>query len=198
MDWNARYSTDDYLFGTAPSRFLSEHVHLLTAGDTALCIADGEGRNSVFMAEQGLNVTAWDASPVALDKARKLAESRGVTVDFRQETAERFDWTAWQYDIVCGIFFQFAGPALRRQVFDGMIAATRPGGLILIHGYTPKQIEFGTGGPGVVENLYTAEILTDAFSAHEIVELRDYEAEISEGSGHEGMSALTDLVVRRV
>lgn len=197
MNWDTRYSIDDYLFGTAPSRFLSEHAGLLTAGETALCIADGEGRNSVFLAEQGLDVTAWDGSPVALEKARKLADSRGVTVAFRQESAESFDWTERQYDVVCGIFFQFADPAMRAGMFDGMIAATRPGGLILLHGYTPKQLEYGTGGPKMVENLYTPELLRDAFGADEILELKAYETELVEGTGHAGMSALIDLVVRK-
>ena len=101
------------------------------------------------------------------------------------------------YDLVVGVFIQFVGPEGRAAQFSGMKQAVKPGGHILLHGYTPKQLEFGTGGPPFVEHLYTEEMLREAFSNFEIVELRAYECKIDEGEGHYGMSALIDLVARK-
>lgn len=198
MFWDNRYDTEDFIFGTAPSQFIRSHAGLLQSGQSALCVADGEGRNSVYLAEQGLTVTAWDGSSVGLKKARGLAEARGVQVDFHQAQAEGYPWDAAQYDAVVGVFIQFAEPGLRDEMLSGMITATKPGGLILLHGYTPKQLEYGTGGPGKLENLYTEDLLRETFAGQEIIELKSYETELSEGAGHAGMSALVDLVVRRV
>ncbi len=196
--WDTRYDTEDFIFGTEPSQFIRAHARLIAPGQSALCVADGEGRNSVYLAEQGVKVTAWDGSAVGLEKARGLARARGVEVDFHHAQAEGYPWTARQYDAVVGIFIQFAGPGLRDEMLAGMIDATAPGGLILLHGYTPKQLEYRTGGPGKLENLYTEAFLRETFAGHEILELKSYETELNEGAGHAGMSALVDLVVRKV
>lgn len=99
--------------------------------------------------------------------------------------------------MVLGVFIQFAAPPLRAEIFAGMHAALRPGGLVMLHGYTPEQLAHGTGGPRAVENLYTPDLLTAAFADLEILYLNAYEAEISEGAGHKGRSALIDLVARK-
>jgi len=195
--WEARFQTPDYLFGTDPAVFLTEHADLLAPkGATALSVADGEGRNSVFMAEHGLDVTALEYAPSAIAKARKLAMARGVTVDFRSVDVLTHDWPDL-YDIVAGIFIQFAGPETRPTLFQGMTQSVKPGGLILLHGYTPKQIEYGTGGPPCAENMYTEDMLQKAFADWEILECRAYERHIEEGNGHKGHSALIDLVARK-
>ena len=95
------------------------------------------------------------------------------------------------------IFIQFADPTFRSEIFEGMKQALKPGGTILLHGYTPKQIEYGTGGPGILENLYTEDMLRDAFGDMSITELSAYDAEIQEGPGHSGISALIDLVATK-
>ncbi len=195
--WNDRYAKPGYLFGTEPARFLSDHKGYLKAGHTALAIADGEGRNSVFMAGQGVRVTAMDSADVAVKKARALAQAAGVEVDFNVADIDKWDWRAEAYDIVVGVFIQFVGPEGRAAQFQGMKQAVKPGGHILLHGYTPKQLEFGTGGPAFVDNLYTEDMLREGFCDFEIVELRAYEREIDEGAGHAGMSALIDLVARK-
>lgn len=194
--WQERYNTSDYVFGKAPARFLTDHAGYLVPGATALAVADGEGRNSVFMAEQGMRVTALDFAPAALAKARRLADERGVTVDFRQCDIMREDWPG-DFDLVAGIFIQFVGPDGRREQFRKIKAATKPGGLVMLHGYTPKQIEYGTGGPPNPENMYTEEILRAAFVGWEVLVCRAHEREISEGRGHAGMSALIDFIARK-
>lgn len=195
--WDERYDRPDYLFGEAANAFLAGQVERLKPYRTALAIADGEGRNGVWLAEQGLDVLSLDASAVALQKARNLAGRRGVHLKTELIDIADYDWPEGQFEIVVGIFFQFAEPALREAIFAGMIRALAPGGLLLIEGYTPKQLEYGTGGPGQVEKLYTEALLRSAFAALEIVELRSYDAEVDEGAAHKGMSALIDLVARK-
>lgn len=196
MDWNDRFATESYVFGTAPAQALPRNADLLPTQGRALSVADGEGRNSVWLAKRGLEVTAWDGSANALAKARALARAEGVSIDYRQEDALAFDWGAETYDLVVGIFVQFMGPPQRDAMLAGMARALKPGGILLLHGYTPKQLEYGTGGPRQVENLYTEALLRDRFAALEILRLQSYEVELDEGSGHRGMSALIDLVAR--
>lgn len=195
--WNGRFSAPDYLFGTEPNRFLASHKALFRPGQRALCVADGEGRNSVWLAEQGLEVEAFDFSPVGVEKARKLAVGRGVRV--AHEVAGVYDW-AWpqeRFDVVAAIFVQFADPAMRSFMFERMTRALKRGGVLLLEGYTPKQLEYRTGGPSRLENLYTADMLRAAFADLEILELREYEAELGEGAAHAGRSAVIDLVARK-
>ena len=195
--WDTRFGGDEYHFGTEPNSFVAAQAHLLKPGMTALSVADGEGRNSVWLAQQGLRVTAFDFSPVGVAKARRLAQTKGVEVDHREANILEWDWDARQYDLVAAIFIQFMGPADRARVFAGMLRALAPGGILLLQGYTPKQHEYGTGGPKQVENLYTEALLREAFAALEIVQLREHEEMIAEGDAHTGMSALIDLVARK-
>lgn len=201
--WSARYreAGDDYLFGTAPNRFLAQHAALLQPGTTALSVADGEGRNSIWLAEQGLAVTAVELSAIAVEKARKRALEKQVPVTFIVADMLHGDWpppplTA-AFDWVIGIFIQFAGPAERARQFAAMKQAARPGGRVLLQGYTPKQLEYRTGGPSAIENLYTANMLREAFSDWAIETLADYEDDIEEGAAHKGRSALIGLIARK-
>jgi len=195
--WQERFAAPGYLFGTAPNTFLKNQAHLLKKGEKALTIADGEGRNGVFLAEQGLDVLSIDFSPVAQEKARKLAAERGVTLKVEQVDILNWDWPVEAFDVVVGVFFQFAGPEGRAKIFAGIKKALKPGGLLLLEGYGPKQLEYKTGGPPHLENLYTRELLEKAFADFSSIEVREYDAEINEGSGHGGMSALVDLVGRK-
>ncbi|MCM2560974.1 class I SAM-dependent methyltransferase [Lutimaribacter sp. EGI FJ00015] len=194
--WEDRFNTPDYVFGTAPAQFLRDHQDWLVTGHSALSVADGEGRNSVFMAQQGLDVTALEYAPSAIEKARKLAARHGVRVDFQQVDVLAHDWPD-SYDLVVGIFIQFVGPTDRARLFDGMQRSVKPGGVIMLHGYTPKQLEHGTGGPPHAENMYTPEILAAHFDGWEVTENRTYEREVQEGRGHSGMSALIDFIARK-
>ena len=195
--WNTRFSAPGYVFGTAPNRFLVAQKRHLKAGQRALAIADGEGRNGIWLAQQGLKVTSVDFSPIAIEKAKKRAAEMGVALELVVADLGSWAWPKAAFDVVAGIFFQFASPDERAAIFANMKAALKPGGLVIIEGYGPKQLEYKTGGPGVLENLYTEDLLRDAFGDFEILELRAYDAEIEEGEGHKGMSALVDLVARK-
>lgn len=195
--WDERYSAPGYLFGTEPAAFLQREGARLQPGARVLSVADGEGRNAVWLARQGHAVTAFDASAVALDKARRLAEGAGTAVDFRHADIAAWDWAPEAFDAVVAIFIQFAAPALRAQIFAGIARTLRPGGILLLHGYAPRQVANGTGGPKAVENLYTLELLRAAFPGWAELAGADYDAELAEGSGHAGPSALIDFVARK-
>ena len=195
--WNQRFSAENYVFGTEPNQFLASQHHRLAPNSRVLSIADGEGRNSVWLACQGLKVDAVDFSPIGIEKAKRLAAAKGVTVAFQHADILAWDWPVETYDVVVGIFFQFTGPDGRAKIFKGMQQAVRPGGLLMIQGYRPKQLEYGTGGPKVLENLYTTELLRTAFKDMEILHLEEHDSEVDEGPGHSGMSALIDLVARK-
>ena len=194
--WNDRYAGDEYLFGTAPADFLLRAAPWLTPGESALAIADGEGPNSVWLAGQGLAVTAFDPAPNAVAKARRLAEAKGTAVEFHLTDLDGWDWTR-QFDIVAAIFIQFVAPAERPRLFDRIKAALRPGGLLLLHGYAPRQVDYGTGGPSRRENMYTLDLLHDAFAGWQVLRAEDFDADVDEGRGHSGRSALIDFVARK-
>lgn len=195
--WEGRYAEEGYIFGTDPAAFLAREAHWIEPGQSALLLADGEGRNSVFLAERGVKVTAMDYVARAIEKARALAADKGVEVDFNLADILEWDWDAQGFDAVVGVFFQFLSPDDRAEVFRGIARAIRPGGVVMLHGYGPKQIEFGTGGPGKLENLYTLDLLREAFPGWEVLVAKDYEDELSEGTRHVGRSALIDFVARK-
>lgn len=197
--WSDRYRAagEAYLFGTAPNRYLAAQASLFAPGMRALSVADGEGRNAVWLAEQGLDVTATELSPVAIEKAAALAASRGVKVDFALADALNWIYPDEAFDLVVAVFIQFAAPDERAALFDRLQRTLRPGGRIVLQGYTPKQLEYRTGGPSAVENLYTAALLREAFAGLEIERLDEYEDVLDEGSAHCGRSALIGLVARK-
>ncbi len=195
--WNERFAAEAYVFGTAPSVFLQENAQVIPPGSRVLVPADGEGRNSVFLAQQGHTVVATDIAEEGIAKARKLADKAGASVDFQLLDLQGWDWPEAAFDAIVGIFIQFAPPAFRDEIFAGMKRAVRPGGVVLLHGYTPKQLEFRTGGPPNLDHLYTDALLRDAFDGWEILRLESYERDLDEGAGHSGRSALVDLVARR-
>lgn len=195
--WEGRFASEHYVFGTAPNTFLEQNAHRIAPGGRVLSIADGEGRNGVWLAQQGFDVTAQDFSPTAQAKARRLADERGVTLEWELSDITRRDWTPDAFDAVVGIFFQFLKPPERAEVFAGIRRTVKPGGLVLIEGYGPKQLEYATGGPKALENLYTADVLKEGFAGFAEVDVTAYDAEIDEGPGHSGMSALVDMVARR-
>jgi SAM-dependent methyltransferase len=195
--WDARFATEAYVFGTEPNAFLAGEVGRLKPGWTALVLADGEGRNGVWLARQGLDVTTVDFSPNGLAKARLLAARHGVTIHPVLADLRQWDWPEVAFDLVVGVFMQVFDPPAREAIFVRMKRALKPGGLLLLQGYRPEQIAYGTGGPSTPENLYTEEMLRADFSDFSILALRVHDSVIHEGSGHDGMSALIDLIAMR-
>lgn len=195
--WEARYAAPEYAFGKEPNYFLASCKALLPRSGRALAVADGEGRNGVWLAEQGLDVVSVDFSPSAQAKARALAAERSVNVDFRRADVHRWDYPQAAFDVVVEIFTQFSPPVDRALKWAGMRRALKPGGLLIVHGYTPKQLEYGTGGPKELENLYTRALLEQTFGDFRDVKISEDEREIYEGASHGGMSAMIGLTGRK-
>jgi len=195
--WNRRFAEPGYLFGTAPNAWLREQAHRWSAGQRVLCVADGEGRNSVWLASQGLAVDAFDIAEEGVRKARALASQQGVAVNFAVADGGQLAWPEGVYDGVAAIFIQFADPAMRARLFQRIADCLKPGGVLVLQGYTPRQLDYRTGGPPLAAHLYTEALLREAFGAMDLLTLREYEADVSEGTGHHGRSALIGLVARR-
>lgn len=195
--WDERYAGGEYFFGTKPNAFMVSQHHLLKPDMHCLAVADGEGRNGVWLVQQGLKVLSVDSSAVAASKADTLAQQKGVKLDFEVADLLNWHWDENKYDVVVAIFIQFASPDQRTQLFANMKKCLKPGGLLLLQGYTPRQLEYGTGGPPVAVNMYTEPLLRKSFADMEIIHLLEHDAEINEGSGHHGMSALIDIVARK-
>lgn len=195
--WDRRFDAPDYLYGTAPNAWLESRRSLFSPGETALAVADGEGRNSVWLARQGLAVDAFDISPIAVSKARKLAQAAGVAVQFHVCDCDSWRWPPQSYDHVAAIFVQFADPQMRQRLFANMAQTLKPGGHLILQGFTPRQIEYNPCGPGLIDHLYTEALLTSSFKDFDLIDLRSYDAVIDEGRQPPGPSALIGMVARK-
>lgn len=196
MHWDQRFAGEDYVFGIEPAQALVKLEPNLVSGGETLVVADGEGRNSTFLAERGYKVLATDYAENGIRKAKALAASRGVTLEHRLEDIFETDWAAQQYDNVVAVFIQFVPPSALRGVLRGLRTALKPSGTLILHGYTPGQVGRGTGGPGDPAHMYTPELLREVYEDMEILVCEDYIAELSEGKGHSGVSELIDFVAK--
>jgi cyclopropane fatty-acyl-phospholipid synthase-like methyltransferase len=194
--WETRFGSPGYLFGTQPNAFLKAQAHRLRAGTTALSVADGEGRNGVWLAEQGLDVLTIDFSATALGKARALARERGVRISTEVADINRWRWPKEAYDVIAAIFIHL-GAAEQTEFFRNLDAALKPGGLLLMQNYRPEQLNYSTGGPPDAERTYTRAILQAAFGDFSQLDIREHDSVLNEGTAHVGMSALIDLVGKK-
>ena len=191
--WETRYHAPEYIFGKQPNYFLASCKALLPKSGKALAVADGEGRNGVWLAEQGLDVLSLDFSPSAQEKAAALARERGVKIAIERADVHSWNYPENAYDVVCEIFTQFSTPVERAGKWAGMKKALKPGGLLILTGYTPKQLQYGTGGPKEVENLYTRTMLEKEFAGLRDVKIVEQELELNEGASHAGLSAVIGM-----
>lgn len=193
--WNQRYSADDYIFGTEPNDYLVEVADRLPAGPV-LCIAEGEGRNAVYLAGRGHPVTAVDQSRVGLEKAQRLAAERGVRIetvvaDLADFEIERSTWSA-----IVSIFLHIPAD-LRRSVYRRAVAGLRPGGVFVLEAYHPRQIGLATGGPRDPNLMPTLDLLRDELAGLEIEIGRELQREVIEGTGHTGIAEVVQVFGRK-
>ena len=194
--WDAKYAGDAFFYGRTANAWLASRGHHLRPGMQALSVADGEGRNGVWLAGQGLEVTAVDASGNAVAKAKALAAARGVSGTHVQADLRTWVWPVAAFDMAVAIFAHFT-PEHRSAIHRAMLDALVPGGLVLIEAYSPYQHLHRTGGPPDLDMLYTAWRLEQDFAGAEIIELAEVTTELQEGRGHSGRSAVVRLVARR-
>lgn len=193
--WEDRYRAEDYVYGTEPNGFLRERVAALPVGRT-LCVAEGEGRNAVFLAGMGHDVTSFDLTEAGVAKTRRLAEQRGVRVDAQQADAAEFPVGESQWDAVVSISAHMP-PALRADLHRRIVAGLRPGGVLLLEAYTPDQIGRGTGGPPVAEMTMTLDGLRVELDGLELLHGVEMVRSVVEGALHTGDAAVVQVIARK-
>ena len=191
--WDEKYSNSQFIYGTSPNDFLRENVHHFVPGGKILCIAEGEGRNAVWLAELGFNVTAVDASKIGLEKGRALARSRGVKVEWIHADLKRYDPGKQIWDGVVAMFAHLP-PDLRSCVHADCVESLKIGGVLLLEAYTPEQLNFKTGGPSNIDWLMTPEILRQELHGLTFERLQKTEREIIEGIGHTGLGSVVQVI----
>lgn len=194
--WNQRYDTETYVYGTEPAASLRAQAWRLRPGMSALVLADGEGRNGVWLAEQGLDVVSVDQSAVGLDKAQRLAASRGTTIRTVAADLTMWDWPVAAFDAVVLVFAHFPA-AIRPAIHRNAAAALKPGGLLILEAYRPSQLGKGSGGPKSIDMLYAAPDLRVDFAGMEILELLEGTVFLDEGVLHRGEGDVVRLLARR-
>jgi SAM-dependent methyltransferase len=194
--WNSRYAEPGYAYGTEPNAFLVSQKKYLKPGGKALAVADGEGRNGVWLAQQGLDVLSVDISEIGLCKTQELAVDRGVALRTEKADLITWQWPVQKFDIVAAIFIHLP-PEVRARLHRRMFEALKPGGVLILEAFTPEQLKYKTGGPPVAEMLYTADMLRIDFAGGEILHIEEVITELAEGKYHRGPAAVVRLVLRR-
>ena len=193
--WDERYSGEDYVYGTEPNDFLASVTDGLPGGK-ALCLADGEGRNGVWLAGRGLDVTAVDSSSVGLAKAERLAAKRGVEINTVHADLADYEIGPAAWDVVVSIFCHLP-PPLRRAVHAAVVAGLKPGGMFVLEAYTPAQLEYRTGGPSAVELMMTLDTLREELAGLEFIRGMELERVVREGEYHDGKGAVVQVLARK-
>lgn len=193
--WEERYAADTYIYGTEPNDFVRENIDVLPRG-SVLCVADGEGRNGVYVASSGRAVTSIDLTSSGVDKTRRLAAAQGVDITAVQADLAVHDIGVDTWDGVVSIFAHMP-PPVRRDLHRRIVSALRPGGVLLLEAYTPDQIGRGTGGPPVAEMTMTLAGLREELDGLEFVHGAEMLREVHEGPGHTGLGAVVQVIARK-
>lgn len=199
--WNKRYGDSDYAYGTEANQFLTQQQHRLKPGMKTLVVGDGEGRNGVWLASQGLDVLSVDLSPLGLKKAEELATQRQVKIETECADLTSWNWPKAAYDLVVTIYVHFA-PEVRQRMHESMLETLKPGGLLILEAFNLKQLQYQTeydsGGPKIPEMLYTPEMLQQDFTGGKILELRETITELCEGQYHQGKASVIRLILQQL
>jgi len=194
-NWDERYRDPDYVYGTEPNRYLVSVIDQIPRGKV-LCLCEGEGRNAVYLAQQGCDVTAVDASPVGLEKAQRLAAERGVDIHTVVSDLAHFPIQADTWDAIISIFCHVP-PAIRAPLHRHCVDGLKPGGVMVLEAYTPRQLDYGTGGPPSAELTMHLESLEQELAGLEFLHAAELERDVVEGKYHTGKGAVVQLVGRK-
>ncbi len=193
--WDERYSAQEYAYGTAPNQFLKENVRSIPKG-RVLSLAEGEGRNAVFLAQQGYSVTAVDASLVGLNKARRLAEKNGVVIECMHADLADYDLGNNEWDAIVSIFCPLPS-SLRIALYKKVMTGLKRDGVFLLEAYTPDQLKHGTGGGNSVDMMQTKESLNNELAGLEFTHLIELERDVIEGIYHTGTGAVVQAIATK-
>ncbi|MFD2444064.1 class I SAM-dependent methyltransferase [Bacillus sp. CGMCC 1.16607] len=196
-EWNNRFQTENYLYGTDPNVFISEMQKKLGLSGDALAIAEGEGRNAVFLAEQGMRVTAWDFAESGLQKTKKLAEIKGVNVQTMLVDLNEAVWETEKWDEIVCVFGHFPKET-RNKTLEGVKRAVKPGGYFVSEVYSIHQLPYKSGGPKEISFLYSPEEFLQTFSDWRIVHFFMGEAIRHEGELHTGLAHVIQFVGQKL
>lgn len=194
--WHERFQTKEYVYGTDPNEFIKNMQNRLRLSGRALAIAEGEGRNAVYLAEQGMDVTAWDMARSGLDKTERLAEERRVAVLTEQVDLAHAEWAEEAWDLIICVFGHYPKD-VQHKTFDGIRHALKPGGHFLMEVYSVDQPAYGTGGPKQESFLYRPEEVLEAFQEFKITHFFTGEVERHEGKLHNGLSHVIQLACQK-
>jgi len=196
--WNQRYADREFFYGTEPNDFLKVQLPKLPRSGKVLFLAEGEGRNAVWFAGEApeTQVTGVDGSPTGLEKALQLATERGVRIETQVADLTQFDIGVEQWDAIISIWAHLPAPA-RADLHQRCVRGLKKGGVFLLEAYTPKQLTYKTGGPPVVELLMTASALRTELAGLSFAILHELDREIHEGRGHDGLSAVVQVLGRK-
>lgn len=190
--WDEKYNVEDYIYGIEPNDFLREHFTALPKGDV-LCLAEGEGRNAVFLAKNGYNVTAVDSSSVGLEKAKRLANENSVSIEFNHSDLSLYDLGENRWDGIVSIFCHVP-EEIRKMLHKRIVKSLKPSGVLLLEAYTPAQLKHGTGGPPTTDMMFSEILLREELEGIEFSRLIELEREIVEGSYHSGLGAVVQAI----
>ena len=193
--WDQRYSSETYAYGTEPNAFLVSMLDRLPEGPV-LCLGEGEGRNATWLAQLGRKVTAVDSSKVGLEKARRLALSRGVGITSALADLKDFRIGSQHWDAIVSIFCHLP-PQIRRDVHRRCVQGLTAGGMLVLEAYTPAQLKYGTGGPPTAEMMMDAESLRTEFEGLEFMHMQELVREVHEGEYHDGPGAVVQVLARK-
>ncbi|QEG01568.1 tellurite resistance protein TehB [Stieleria maiorica] len=194
-DWNARFSETEFAYGTEPNSFLAKNAHLLV--DPVLSIAEGEGRNAVFLATQGLRVHAVDGSDVGLAKAAKLAANSGVSISTEVADLNDFQPEPQTYGGVVSIFAHLPN-SIRDSLYPLLVQSLKPGGILILEAYSENQRDRGTGGPGELDLLMTCTKIERELPGLETILLQETQREVVEGKYHTGVASVIQFIGKKL
>lgn len=190
--WDEEYNRDLYVYGTEPNNFLKAKFSSIPKGKV-LCLAEGEGRNAVFLATQGYTVTAVDISPVAREKALKLAQENNVNIEFVCTNLQDYKLGEQKWDGIVSISCHLP-PDIRKPLFSKVMRALKTEGVFFLEGYTPDQLAHGTGGPPMAEMMTTKETLTSELPGMHFEHLEELERILVEGINHTGVGSVVQAI----
>jgi len=193
--WDKRYSGKQYAYGTKANDFLLSMHSKLPVGKV-LCLGEGEGRNAVWLAQQGHDVTAVDLSEVGLQKAQLLAKEKDVKINTIHADLANYDIGVEQWDVIILIFCHLP-PPLREKVHKNSVIGLRHKGMLLLEAYTPEQLSYKTGGPPVAAMMMNAEILSNELKGLNLLSLQETVREIHEGECHNGSGAVVQVLAEK-